>query len=348
MSKPLTFPAARIAEIRDLLPTTLGSKEIRERIAEDILKRSVFSARVSNALFLDKIREIITQVADGEMNDATARLALMQTLDAVGYTPEGGFPDAPEGVVPPAVQGTIEDITSKRRLDLIIRTQAQLMRGAAQQQKGMQREEIRNFPAYELIRLRYPSMPRAWGGEHDGTPPKRAGMIDPRPRWVIAGGKLYDGRMIALKGDPVWGELGSAGNFDDALGVDFPPFAFNSGMGWVNVSLSEASRLGVKGPQGQTIKEWFAEERPVIGGAIPAQGDRSQPARPILPPEPEISVAGVSKPMIDILGEQPGVVIVETKATTLEGGSTLREKLEQRRLEREARAAERLEGALAR
>jgi hypothetical protein len=119
-------------------------------------------------------------------------------------------------------------------------------------------------------------------------------------------------------------------------------------MGWVNVNLSEATRLGVKGPQGETIKEWFAEERPVIGGAIPAQGDRSQPAKPILPPQPEISVAGVSKPMIDILGEQPGVVIIETKATTTEGGSTLREKLEQRRIDREARAAARLEGALAR
>lgn len=348
MPETLRFPAARIAEIRDLLPTSLGSAGIRARIAEDVLRRSVFSARVSNAIFLDKIREVITQVADGEMNDATARLALMNTLKAIGYTPEGGFPDTPEGEVPPAVQGTIEDISSKRRLDLIIRTQAQLMRGAAMQQKGMAQEEIQNFPAYELVRLRPREAPRAWAGEDDGTLPVRGGIRDPRPRWAIAGGKLYGGRMIALKGDPVWGELGSAGNFDDALGVDYPPFAFNSGMSWVLVDRSEASRLGVKATTGETIDEWFAEARPVIGGAIPAQGSRSAPAEPILPPEPVISIDGVSPPMIDALGKQDGITIVAEKVTTTEGGSSLREQLEQRRLEREARKAARLEGALAR
>ena len=32
------------------------------------------------------------------------RLDLLETLRALGYTPEGGFPDAPEGSVPPAVR----------------------------------------------------------------------------------------------------------------------------------------------------------------------------------------------------------------------------------------------------
>ena len=38
--------------------------------------------------------------------------------------------------------------------------------------------------------------------------------------------------MIALKGHPIWEQLGSSANFNDALDVDYPPFAFRSGM-WV-------------------------------------------------------------------------------------------------------------------
>ena len=37
---------ADIIRLKDLLPTSLGSDEIREQIAADILRRSVFSARL--------------------------------------------------------------------------------------------------------------------------------------------------------------------------------------------------------------------------------------------------------------------------------------------------------------
>lgn len=38
-----------IQRVKDLLPTTLGSEEIRGTIAADILRRSVFSARMASA-----------------------------------------------------------------------------------------------------------------------------------------------------------------------------------------------------------------------------------------------------------------------------------------------------------
>ena len=48
--------------------------------------------------------------------------------------------------------------------------------------------------------------------------------------------------MIAMKDSPVWQELG---NFADGLGVDYPPFAWGSGMGWKAIGFREAKALGV-------------------------------------------------------------------------------------------------------
>ena len=42
--------AADIIRIKDLLPTAMGSDELREQVAADILRRSVFSARRKQAL----------------------------------------------------------------------------------------------------------------------------------------------------------------------------------------------------------------------------------------------------------------------------------------------------------
>jgi|GEM_PF-3377016 len=56
---------------------------------------------------------------------------------------------------------------------------------------------------------------------------------------------LDNGRMIARKDSPIWSELGSSANFDDALDVEYPPFAFNSGM-WVrDIDRDEALALGL-------------------------------------------------------------------------------------------------------
>lgn len=66
----------------------------------------------------------------------------------------------------------------------------------------------------------------------------------PRPwreRWKEAGGKLYDGRMIALRNDPIWRKI-------SRFGSPVPPFDFNSGMGLEEVNRFEAEALGVELP----------------------------------------------------------------------------------------------------
>lgn len=57
-------------------------------------------------------------------------------------------------------------------------------------------------------------------------------------RWQGAGGRLYHGRMVAIKDDPIWIKISAFGN-------PFPPFDFGSGMGVRNISRKEALELGV-------------------------------------------------------------------------------------------------------
>jgi len=250
--------ALRIAQDRQIMPTTLSSAELRD-LSAGLRARAVFTARGSSAVFATAIKKMIEALLTGNLDQGEARLGLAATLRAIGYTPEGGFPDGAS--TPPVNPGTIQDIKSFRRLDLIVRTQTELMQGAGQQLRGQTPERLRAAPAWELIRVIPVSAPRDW-----------------KSRFEQVGGKLTQGRIIALKGDPVWGELGS--NFDDSLDVDHPPFAFNSGMGWEEVTRSEARALGITGPDGMTTEEFQSGiERPqVILGNLPL-------------PTPQISVA---------------------------------------------------------
>ena len=62
------------------------------------------------------------------------------------------------------------------------------------------------------------------------------------------------GRMVALKSSPIWQALGDGeGGYTDTLSNPYPPFAFESGMGWESVSREEAEELGLIEP-GEEVK----------------------------------------------------------------------------------------------
>ena len=61
-------------------------------------------------------------------------------------------------------------------------------------------------------------------------------------------------RFIALKTSPIWQALGDgAGGFRDTLGNPYPPFAYSSGMAWVAVDRETCERLGLSGPEPETV-----------------------------------------------------------------------------------------------
>lgn len=220
--------AADIQRIKDLLPTSLGSDELRSSIASDILRRSVFSARMESARYLARIREVCAQVSEGSINQATARARLLETLSQMGHSPLDG--------------GGLTNPASIRRLNLIVDTQRQMAASVSRIQTQTP-GTLAAYPAWELTRLVDKHVPRE----------------DWPARWRNAGesigweGALKD-RFIALKTSPIWQALGDgAGGFRDTLGNPYPPFAYSSGMAWVAVDRETCERLGLSGPEPETV-----------------------------------------------------------------------------------------------
>jgi hypothetical protein len=230
------FLAVKLAQERGLLPTALSSAELQE-LTLRMKERVFFAARLTNLQALDKIKALVERHVQGEGRDndlAQLRIEARKILANEGYTPEGGFPGDPELGIPPATVGSLRDLSSTKRLNLIFDTQAALARGLGMKVRNLQRTQ--QFPAIELIRLKHARQPD-W--ERDWL-----------SRWQIAGdnvnweGALKD-PMIALQTSPIWAALGSSALFRDALNVDYPPFAFNSGMGWRFVGFRESEALGL-------------------------------------------------------------------------------------------------------
>lgn len=238
-TEPLPFEEAiRIASERGLLPTNLSSAQIAEW--DDELKRlSVFSARTNHAGYLQEIKDQAEALLKGEWNEATARAFLQDKLDALNYHPRrGGFPGLEDQNIPPAEPGSLRDLSSDKRTQLVVRTQMRQMANRGYREQGTTPGALFQFPAWEFVRI-YPRLqPRN----------------DWLERWAEAGGELYAGRMIAEKSSPVWAAMGSRALFSDAIGTDYPPFWFNSGGGWRQVSRGICEKLGVIISDEQKIK----------------------------------------------------------------------------------------------
>lgn len=211
---------------KKLLPTSLGSADLR-RLSADLRRQALFSARTTHAGYLGQLAKVIDDFLAGTINTSTARLRLVQALDRLNYSPETGFP-GDEKSVPPADPGSLQDLGSDSRIQLILDTQAELAFGRGQEIAGA--VTVNTHPAWELVRLVVTENQRDWP-----------------ERWAEAGGVLSDGRMMALKSDPIWKQLGNSGLFADALDTTHPPFAFNSGMGWAPIDLVEARDFGLIG-----------------------------------------------------------------------------------------------------
>lgn len=179
-------------------------------------ERAFYMAGVSEAEILQKFRDQAAKIAQGEASVEESRKQLEQFLTGIGYAPK------------PGQEGTIKDLTSLRRIQVSLRTNVDLLQGWGQKERGKKTGAMTAFPAWELIRVMPRNTPRnnpAWDA-----------------RFVLCGGVIREGRMIAMKDSPVWLELG---NFSDGLGVDYPPFAWGSGMGWKAIGFREAKSLGV-------------------------------------------------------------------------------------------------------
>lgn len=108
------------------------------------------------------------------------------------------------------------------------------------------------FPAQELKRGGARKKPRDW-----------------KKRWQDAGGKLVEGRMVALVDDPIWARISRWGD-------PLPPFDYNSGMKLFKVSRANAIRLGLlpkPESSARKAKPESGEKRPVPAPEKPKASD---------------------------------------------------------------------------
>jgi hypothetical protein len=243
-TEPLPFQAAldKLAS-KGLLPTSLSSAEIRESMDSDLRSRSIFSARTTKASYLQDVKDQVGGMLDGKTNIATVRAKLQDALDRLGYNPREGFGE--EDDTEPAEPGSLRDLSSDRRIALVVDTNARQVANWQYREQGQTDQALYSFPCWELVRI-YPRRIER------GTRLGKGGVVEEDPgndwpsRWEKAGGDFVgDGRMIARKDDDVWNQLGDSDVFDDALDQPYPPFAFNSGMGVREVPREECIELGV-------------------------------------------------------------------------------------------------------
>lgn len=233
---------------REVFATDLSSEDIRG-FSRELRMRSIFSARTTNAEYLGEIGDVVDDILAGKINMADGRLRLFRKLRELGYDPEVGFPQD-MAQIPPAERGSLQDLSSESRLNLVLETSTRIAANYGLMVEGNRDYARFAYPAWELVRLYARIVPR-------GTPESHSAGWE--ARWHDAGEAVnWEGvatlervrgeatGMIARKDSPIWQALGDgAGDYQDTLSNPFPPFAFRSGMAWRAVDRARCIELGL-------------------------------------------------------------------------------------------------------
>lgn len=193
------------------------------RVALALRDRAQFSAGVENVRMMSFIQQSLDDVLSHRRNQhgvLTDRAKFVRDMMEMARG---------EGLPSLGPKGSIADIHSSARANLIYRQQTSSAYGYANWQAGQDPDALEAAPAQELVRFEERKMKRNW---HE--------------RWRAAGGTIYpgpgldgrEGRLVALKTDPVWANL-------SRFGTPWPPYDFNSGVWVEDVLLDEAIDLGV-------------------------------------------------------------------------------------------------------
>ena len=203
--------AARNFRDKTVAPTGLSSRQIEENVTRQVRNLAFFSAKVSDAELLNKMKSRIQLALDmpegAKFVDRAAFVAdVRRDLEALRGD-----------------SGKLTDIESNARLSLVYNMNVESAYERARWTRDHANADILDeFPCSELVRLEAREHEREWN-----------------LRWQGAGGKLSkSGRMIARKDDPIWTKISRFGN-------PWPPFDYNSGMGLADIDRDEAIAEGV-------------------------------------------------------------------------------------------------------
>lgn len=264
-SEPTPFvEALKTLVAKKVTPSGMSAADWKQTSAS-VRNLSFFSARNEMEGSLDFIKQTVQSVVDPSQeeregqeqtttvgfNPATARAAIIKDFRDRGYQAD------------PEDEGTIKDLASPTRVDLVVKTNVGLANGAGHYIQGNANQDVVDlWPAYELLPFDSSRVPRGEKETKDGLEP------DPENGWPArfraaaeeAGDedalRVLDatGRMVALKASGTWQALGDgAGGYEDTLGNPFTPFAFNSTRQLEEVSREECEDMGLLKP-GQKVE----------------------------------------------------------------------------------------------
>ncbi len=217
LTEPTSFrEALQMLSAKKIMPTDMTSRELMQ-LAAEVREASFFSAQTNADYYLNKILDLVTADVEGKLDRATFRLRAKEFLKEIGY----------EAL--PEERGTITDLASDARINLVAKMNVEAAQGYGQWRQGQDATIVDLWPAQELFRAESRKEPRDW-----------------QSRWVEHGGVLYAGRMIALKDDEIWTAI-------SVFGLPYPPFDFGSGMWTRDISRDEAVELGVM-TEDQTVE----------------------------------------------------------------------------------------------
>ena len=247
-----------------LLPLCAGTASEVQSIVDSLQADGKLPANLPTALkqkMAASLRRYFGRVSADKIRQFTdkATQVVQDTLRTVQEQREGGG-TATVGLNPATGRTVltkfIEDTTGgmigrTMNVGFFERIAREVVQGGAQHVlRNWDQERVDDFPALELHRLFDREVPR--GSERDPAGEENGWDY----RWPAACEEAGDddalavfqetGRMVALKSSGVWQALGDgAGGYDDTLGNDFEPFAFNSGVGCDELSLEETLALGL-------------------------------------------------------------------------------------------------------
>jgi hypothetical protein len=221
---PLAEAAAKISA-KTPIGSLLRSREW-EAVPVQLRESGQFSAGVVSARLLNAIQDRLSgelrleleQLANGKQATFNRSTFINAIRDIARQ--EGLHPD-------PKDAGTIRDITSIPRLGLIHDMQTSRAQEYARWKMDQTEGALTLYPAQELVRIEPRVKVRDW-----------------EARWSAVGGQFLEGRMVALKTDPIWEKL-------SRFGTPWPPFDYGSGMGLEDVDYDEAVALGLITPDTQ-------------------------------------------------------------------------------------------------
>ena len=203
--------ALELQSVKTILPTEFRTF-LLNLLPPQIRMRAFFSAGVTKAEWLENWHHILRQLANGEIDLATARLEIKQQLSADRYQP------------PENGRGGLLDLSSDTRSNLILETNLAQIHGFGQFVQHQQQDVLDLWPAQELVRVIDSKVKRNWPS-----------------RWKNAGLPLYQGRMIVLLNDRRILRL-------SRFGTPWTPLDFKSGMRWRPRTRQFAEEIGLLKP----------------------------------------------------------------------------------------------------